>query len=128
MNIQELSTIKQYRLPIKLIILNNGYMGMVKQWQQLFFGDRRSETYMDALPDFVKLAESFGIKGIRCDKASKLKKSFQEMLAHDGPVVFDCIVDKKENVYPMIPAGAAHYEMELGADDVKNIKKDRNQV
>lgn len=128
MNMQELSSVKQYRLPLKIIILNNSYMGMVRQWQELFHGDRHSESYMDALPDFVAMAESFGIKGIRCEKASNLDDAIAEMLEHPGPVLFDCIVDKSENVYPMIPAGAAHYEMELGRDDKKDIELDKNAV
>ena len=117
MNIQELSTAVQYRLPVKLLILNNHYMGMVRQWQELFFGDRHSESYMDALPDFVKLAESYGIKGLRCTDLSNVDAILQEMIAHQGPVVVDMQVDPKENVYPMIPAGAAHNEMEFSPDD-----------
>jgi len=128
MNIQELSTIKQYRLPVKIFILNNGYMGMVRQWQELFHGDRYSESYMDALPDFVKLAESYGIKGIRCDKSEDLQDKIKEMIDYQGPVVFDCIVDPRENVYPMIPAGAAHYEIELGPDHKQDIELDKNRV
>jgi len=126
MNIQELSTIKQYRLPVKIMILNNHYMGMVRQWQQLFFGDRHSESYMDALPDFVSLAESFGIKGIRAEKKSELDKKIKEMIAHDGPVLFDCVVDPNENVYPMIPAGAAHYEIELNPDHKVKVELNKN--
>ncbi|MBL6621803.1 MAG: biosynthetic-type acetolactate synthase large subunit [Rickettsiales bacterium] len=128
MNLQELSTIKQYRLPVKIIILNNHYMGMVRQWQELFFGDRHSESYMDALPDFVKFAESFGIKGIRAEKKSELNSKLKEMLEHDGPVLLDCCVDPKENVYPMIPAGAAHYEMELGPDKKIEVELNKNLV
>lgn len=116
MNIQELSTIKQYRLPVKLIILNNGYMGMVRQWQELFHGDRKSESYMEALPDFVKLAESFGIKGMRCEKPADVESTLEEFLNSKEPVVLDMITDKAENVYPMIPAGAAHYEIKLNPD------------
>ena len=128
MNIQELSTIKQYNLPVKIFISNNEYMGMVRQWQELFHGDRHSESYVDALPDFVKLAESYGIKGIRCSDHKNLQKDIQEMLSHDGPVVFDCIVDPKENVYPMIPSGAAHYEIELGPDHQHNVELDKNSL
>lgn len=117
MNIQELSTILQYRLPVKLLILNNSYMGMVRQWQEMFHGDRHSESYMDALPDFVKLAEAYHIKGMRCDNPANVESALREMLEHDGPVVMDMITDRFENVYPMIPAGAAHYEMELSSDD-----------
>ena len=128
MNLQELSTIKQYRLPVKIMILNNRYMGMVRQWQQLFFGDRHSESYMDALPDFVKLAESFGIKGIRANNMTELNNKIQEMLQHNGPVLFDCMVDPKENVYPMIPAGAAHYEMELNPNQKVKVELNKNLV
>ncbi|MCP5361960.1 MAG: biosynthetic-type acetolactate synthase large subunit [Hyphomicrobiales bacterium] len=116
MNIQELSTIVQYRLPVKLVILNNQYMGMVRQWQELFHGNRHSESYMDALPDFVALAEAFGIKGMRTDKPEEVTKVLKKMLAHDGPVVLDLRVDKAENVYPMIPAGAAHDEIKLNPE------------
>ncbi len=125
MNMQEFSTLVQYRLPVKVLILNNRYMGMVRQWQELFHGDRHSESYMDALPDFVKLAESFGFKGMRNDKPGNVEKSLKEMLAHDGPVLFDMVVDQNENVYPMIPAGAAHYEIKLnpGSPEVKVDKK-----
>ncbi|MCB2081934.1 MAG: hypothetical protein KDD76_04800, partial [Rickettsiales bacterium] len=116
MNIQELSTIVQYRLPVKLVILNNQYMGMVRQWQELFHGNRHSESYMDALPDYVALAEAFGIKGMRTDKPEEVTKVLKKMLAHDGPVVLDLRVDKAENVYPMIPAGAAHDEIKLNPE------------
>jgi acetolactate synthase-1/2/3 large subunit len=131
MNIQELSTIKQYRLPVKIFILNNSYMGMVRQWQELFHGDRHSESYMDSLPDFVKLAESYGIKGIRCEKLHDLEAKIKDMLDHQGPVVFDCVVDQKENVYPMIPAGSPHYEMDLGPEKSGNMNNkniDKNRV
>lgn len=114
MNIQELATAKQYRLPVKIFIINNRFMGMVRQWQELFHGDRYSESYMESIPDFVTLAKSYGIKGIRCEKLDDLKPKIKEMLDHDGPVVFDCLVDRSENVYPMMPAGAAHYDIELG--------------
>ena len=117
MCIQELSTIKQYRLPVKVFILNNRYMGMVRQWQEMFHGNRYSESYMDALPDFVELAESFGIKGIRIKTVSQLDKAIQEMINHDGPVVVDVVVDDKENVYPMIPAGAGHNEVVLSPEE-----------
>jgi len=117
MNIQELSTIMQYRLPVKIFILNNRYMGMVRQWQEMFHGSRYSESYMDSLPDFVKLAEAYGIAGLRCDKIENVDKTIQEMLAIKGPVLVDMLVDQNENVYPMIPAGAAHYELVLGPTD-----------
>lgn len=128
MNIQELSTIKQYRLPVKVLILNNRYMGMVRQWQEMFHGNRYSESYMDALPDFVKLAEAYGIKGLRASKVSEVDAVLKEMLEHDGPVVVDMVVDQKENVYPMIPAGAAHNEIVLGPEGRDDGKLDKNQV
>src|SRR6185369_5850539 len=105
MNIQELSTIMQYRLPVKIFILNNRYMGMVRQWQEMFHGNRHSESYMDSLPDFVKLAESYGMKVLRCEHAKDIDATIKEMLAHPGPVLCDMMVDQNENVYPMIPAG-----------------------
>ena len=117
MNIQELSTIMQYRLPLKVFILNNRYMGMVRQWQEMFHGSRYSESYMDSLPDFVKLAEAYGMAGLRCEKPSDVDKTIKEMLAIKGPVLVDMMVDQNENVYPMIPAGAAHYELVLGASE-----------
>ena len=119
MNIQELSTIAQYRLPVKILILNNHCMGMVRQWQQMFHGCRYSESYMDSLPDFVKLAEAYGIKGIKCDKVDGVDGALAAMIAHNGPVLLDMIVDPDENVYPMIPAGAAHYELLLGPEENK---------
>ncbi|MBB3173065.1 acetolactate synthase-1/2/3 large subunit [Endobacter medicaginis] len=115
MNIQELGTLAQYRLPVKIFILNNRYMGMVRQWQELLHGSRYSESYSDALPDFVKLAESFHAKGLRATKLGELDGVIAEMLAHDGPVVAEISVDEFENVFPMIPSGAAHNEMILGA-------------
>jgi acetolactate synthase-1/2/3 large subunit len=113
MTMQELSTAVQYRLPIKIFILNNEYMGMVRQWQQLLHGGRYSQSYSEALPDFVKLAEAYGAKGIRAQKPSELDAAIQQMIDHPGPVIFDCVVDKLENCYPMIPSGAAHDEMIL---------------
>ncbi len=117
MNMQELSTIQQYRLPVKCLILNNFYMGMVRQWQELLHGSRYSESYMDSLPDFVKLAESFGMTGLRATKASEVDDMLSEMIKTDGPVIADMHVDPKENVFPMIPSGAAHNDMLLGPDD-----------
>jgi acetolactate synthase-1/2/3 large subunit len=117
MNIQELATAIQYRLPIKVFIINNEYMGMVRQWQELLHGGRYSESYSAALPDFVKLAEAFGAKGLRATKPSELDNTIQEMIAYDGPVVVDIAVDPKENCFPMIPSGAAHNEMLLGPAD-----------
>jgi acetolactate synthase-1/2/3 large subunit len=114
MNIQELSTIVQYRLPVKAFILNNRYMGMVRQWQELLHGNRYSESYMDALPDFVKLAEAFGCVGLRCSKPSDLDDVIREMIANKRPTIVDVAVDEKENCFPMIPSGAAHNEMLLG--------------
>ena len=117
MNIQELSTICQYRLPVKTFILNNKYMGMVRQWQELLHGGRYSESYMDALPDFVKLAESFHCVGLRANEVSELDGVIKEMIAVDKPVVADIVVDQTENCFPMIPSGAAHNEMLLGPAD-----------
>jgi acetolactate synthase I/II/III large subunit len=113
MTMQEVSTAVQYRLPIKIFILNNEYMGMVRQWQQLLHGGRYAHSYSEALPDFVKLAEAYGAKGIRAIKPDELDARIQEMIDYDGPVIFDCVVDKLENCYPMIPSGAAHDEMIL---------------
>jgi acetolactate synthase I/II/III large subunit len=127
MNIQELSTIMQYRLPIKIFILNNRYMGMVRQWQEMFHGNRYSESYMDSLPDFVKLAEAYGMKGLRCDKVENVDATIEEMIAHKGPVIVDMLVDQNENVYPMIPAGAAHYELLLSPAD-GSAKLNKNLV
>ncbi|GAB4232257.1 MAG: acetolactate synthase 3 large subunit [Kiloniellaceae bacterium] len=117
MNIQELSCIAQYNLPVKVFIVNNQWMGMVRQWQELLHGGRYSESYSAALPDFVKLAESFHAVGIRCEKASELDDKIMEMIETPRPVVFDCLVTKDENCFPMIPSGAAHYEMLLGPED-----------
>ena len=117
MNIQELSTVAQYRLPVKIFILNNQYMGMVRQWQELLHGGRYSESYSEALPDFVKLADAFGATGLRCHDPAKLDETIQQMLAIKGPVIVDVAVDKAENCFPMIPSGAAHYDMLLGPDD-----------
>ena len=117
MNLQELSTVKQYRLPVKVFILNNKYLGMVRQWQEFFHGKRYSESYTDSLPDFVKLAESYGIKGVRATKPQELQKVINDMINYEGPVIADICVDEKENVFPMIPSGAAHNEMKLKDDD-----------
>jgi acetolactate synthase I/II/III large subunit len=113
MNIQEMSTAKQYRLPVKIFILNNEYMGMVRQWQELLHGGRYSESYSEALPDFVKLAEAYGAKGIRCEDPDQLDAAIMEMIDYPGPVIFDCVVAKEENCFPMIPSGKAHNEMIL---------------
>ncbi|MFT9332462.1 MAG: biosynthetic-type acetolactate synthase large subunit [Acetobacter persici] len=116
MNIQELGTIAQYRLPVKLFIINNHYMGMVRQWQELLHGSRYSESYSDALPDFVKLAESFHAKGLRATRMEELDDTIRAALEHDGPVVVDLCVTEGENCFPMIPSGAAHNEMILGPE------------
>ena len=114
MTMQELSTAVQYRLPIKIFILNNNYMGMVRQWQELLHGGRYAESYSEALPDFVKLAEAYHAHGIRCEKPDDLDRAIKEMIKVDKPVLFDCVVDPKENCFPMIPSGRAHNEMLLG--------------
>jgi len=123
MNIQELSTAIQHRLPVKIFILNNQYMGMVRQWQELLHGGRYSESYTDALPDFVKLAESFGAVGLRTDKPSELDDLIKEMIATDNVVIADIGVDQAENCLPMIPSGSAHNEMILGSE-AKSFGKD----
>ncbi len=114
MNIQEMGTLAQYRLPVKVFILNNQYMGMVRQWQELLHGSRYSESYSAALPDFVKLAESFHATGLRAASIDQLDDVIARMLATDGPVIADICVDQTENCFPMIPSGAAHNEMILG--------------
>jgi acetolactate synthase I/II/III large subunit len=114
MTMQEMSTAAQYRLPIKIFILNNQYMGMVRQWQELLHGGRYSESYTAALPDFVKLAEAYHGVGIRCEKPGDLDHAIREMIDVDKPVIFDCVVDPAENCFPMIPSGRAHNEMLLG--------------
>ena len=116
MNIQELGTIAQYRLPVKIFVINNHYMGMVRQWQELLHGSRYSESYSDALPDFVKLAESFHGRGLRVTRLDELDNTIREALAHDGPVMVDICVAEGENCFPMIPSGAAHNEMILGPE------------
>ena len=116
MVIQELSTMVQYRLPVKTFLLNNEYMGMVRQWQEFFHGGRYAESYMDSLPDFVKLAESFGATGLRARRPEEVDDVIAAMIETPGPVIADILVDKEENVFPMIPAGAAHYEMKLGPE------------
>jgi acetolactate synthase I/II/III large subunit len=118
MNIQEMSTAVQYRLPVKVFILNNQYMGMVRQWQQLLHGNRISESYTASLPDFVKLAEAYGGIGIKCDKPADLDDAIMAMLKApaDKPVIFDCRVAALANCFPMIPSGKAHHEMLLGED------------
>jgi acetolactate synthase-1/2/3 large subunit len=114
MTMQEMSTALQYDLPIKIFILNNEYMGMVRQWQELLHGGRYSHSYSEALPDFVKLAEAYGGVGIRATHPGELDEKIEEMLAVNRPVLFDCVIDKTENCFPMIPSGRAHNEMLLG--------------
>lgn len=114
MNMQEMGTAVQYRLPVKQFILNNERLGMVRQWQQLLHGERYSQSWSEALPDFVKLAEAFGAKGIKCDDPASLDDAILEMIHHPGPVIFDCLVEKHENCFPMIPSGKPHNEMLLG--------------
>ena len=116
MTIQEFSTAIQYKLPIKIFILNNQYMGMVRQWQQLLHGNRLSESYSEALPDFVKLAEAYGGVGMRCERPGELDDAIKAMIASPHPVIFDCRVANLANCFPMIPSGKAHNEMLLGAD------------
>ncbi len=117
MNMQELSTAAQYRLPVKIFILNNEYMGMVRQWQELLHEGRYSQSYTAALPDFVKLAEAYGAHGIRCSDPALLDDAIMEMIETPRTVIFDCVVDKTENCLPMIPSGKAHNEMLLPGDD-----------
>ncbi len=114
MNMQEMGTAVQYRLPVKQFILNNERLGMVRQWQELLHGERYSHSWSESLPDFVKLAEAFGCKGIMVKDPADLDDAIQEMLDYDGPVIFDCLVEKHENCFPMIPSGKAHNEMLLG--------------
>jgi acetolactate synthase-1/2/3 large subunit len=124
MNIQEMGTAKQYRLPVKVFVLNNEWMGMVRQWQELIYESRFSNTYSDSLPDFVKLAEAYGWKGIRINSMDELDAGIQAMIDHDGPVFVDCLVVKEANCFPMIPSGAAHTDMILYGDEVVPITDD----
>ena len=117
MNMQEMSTLAQYRLPVKAFILNNRWMGMVRQWQEFFFGGRYSESYMDSLPDFVKLAEAYGAVGLRATTPDELEEVVDEMIATPRAVIADIVVDPDENVYPMIPAGAAHNQVTMSPDE-----------
>ena len=114
MNMQEMGTAVQYRLPVKQFILNNERLGMVRQWQELLHGERYSHSWSEALPDFVKLAEAFGAKGIKVDNPGDLDAAIEEMIAYDGPVIVDCLVEKHENCFPMIPSGEPHNKMLLG--------------
>ena len=128
MNMQEMSTAVQYRAPIKQFILNNERLGMVRQWQELLHGERYSHSYSEALPDFVKLAEAFGCKGIKCEHPDDLDAAIEEMLAYDGPVIFDCLVERHENCFPMIPSGKAHNEMLLGEADTQGVIESKGAV
>jgi acetolactate synthase-1/2/3 large subunit len=123
-----MSTAIQHQLPVKVFIINNQYMGMVRQWQELLHDKRYSHSYTDALPDFVKLAEAYGAKGIRVETPGELDKGIQEMIDYNGPVIFDCVVDQNENVYPMIPSGKAHNEMLLGNDNEDSEISDEGKV
>ena len=123
MTMQEMSTAVQYNLPIKIFILNNQYMGMVRQWQELLHEKNYSESYSEALPDFIKLAEAYGCKGIIAEKPDELDEKINEMVQFDGPVIFDCRVDPNENCFPMIPSGKPHNQMILGPSD-----KDENKI
>jgi acetolactate synthase-1/2/3 large subunit len=124
MNIQEMGTASQFHLPIKVFILNNEYMGMVRQWQELSYESRYSNSYSDSLPDFVKMAEAYGWKGIRIEDETDLDASIRAMIEHDGPVMVDCRVSQEANCFPMIPSGAAHTEMLLYGDMVAGTMDD----
>ena len=124
MNIQEMSTAVQYKLPVKIFILNNQWMGMVRQWQELLHGKNYSESYTEALPDFVKLAEAYGAVGLRATNPKELDEKIKEMVKIDRPVIFDCRVKKDENCFPMIPSGKAHNEMILGPEDEDGITEE----
>ncbi|MAM24480.1 MAG: acetolactate synthase 3 large subunit [Rhodobacteraceae bacterium] len=121
MNMQEMGTAMQYGLPVKQFILNNERLGMVRQWQELLHGERYSQSWSEALPDFVKLAEAFGAKGIQVSDPDKLDDAIREMIEHPGPVILDCLVEKHENCFPMIPSGKAHNEMLLGDVDTQGV-------
>jgi acetolactate synthase I/II/III large subunit len=128
MTMQEMSTAVQYKLPIKIFILNNQYMGMVRQWQELLHEKNYSESYTSALPDFVKLAEAYGCVGIRANKPEELDEKIVEMLSVNRPVIFDCVVDKIENCYPMIPSGKAHNQMLLGDKDEEDTISEEGKI
>jgi acetolactate synthase-1/2/3 large subunit len=123
MNIQELGTIAQYKLPVKIFILNNYWLGMVRQWQELLHGARYSESYSDGLPDFIKLAESYGIAGLRATNPNEVDDVITQMIETPGPVIVDMVVTKEENCFPMIPGGAAHNEVMLGIGDQQEQKQ-----
>ncbi len=120
MNMQEMGTAVQFRLPVKQFIMNNERLGMVRQWQELLHGERYSHSWSEALPDFVKLAEAFGAKGIQCSDPADLDDAIMEMINHDGPVIMDCLVEKHENCFPMIPSGEPHNKMLLGEASTKD--------
>lgn len=122
MNIQELATVAQHNIPVKIIILNNCFLGMVRQWQELFYGARYSSTCLSSNPDFVKVAEAFGVKGIRITEKTKVVEGLKEALEHPGPVLVDCQVEREEGVYPMVPAGAGSAEMIFGPEKKKDKK------
>ncbi len=128
MNIQEMSTVVQHRLPVKIFILNNQWMGMVRQWQELMHGGRYAESYTESLPDFVKLAEAFGAVGLRAEKPGDVDGVIREMIKVKKPVIVDVAVDQKENCFPMIPSGAPHNEMLLGPDDVAKPASEEGMV
>jgi acetolactate synthase-1/2/3 large subunit len=130
MTMQEMSTAVQYDLPIKIFVINNQYMGMVRQWQELLHGGRYSHSYTEALPDFVKLADAYHAVGIRCDKPGDLDGAIREMIKVKKPVIFDCVVDPNENCFPMIPSGRAHNEMLLGgaAEDIEDAITEEGKV
>lgn len=121
MNMQEMGTAMQFRTPVKQFILNNERLGMVRQWQELLHGERYSQSWSESLPDFVKLAEAFGCKGLKCSDPKDLDDAIMEMLRYDGPVIFDCLVEKHENCFPMIPSGKPHNEMLLGDADTQGV-------
>ena len=128
MTMQEMSTAVQYKLPIKIFIINNEYMGMVRQWQELLHEKNYSESYTAALPDFVKLAEAYGCVGIRANKPDELDEKIEQMLSVNKPVIFDCVVDKTENCYPMIPSGKPHNQMLLGKQDEEDEISEEGKV
>jgi len=128
MTMQEMSTAVQYKLPIKIFILNNEYMGMVRQWQEILHEKNYSESYVAALPDFVKLAEAYGCVGIRANKPDELDGKIEQMLSVNKPVIFDCVVDKTENCYPMIPSGKPHNQMLLGKQDEEDEISEEGKV
>ncbi|MFC2967189.1 acetolactate synthase 3 large subunit [Acidimangrovimonas pyrenivorans] len=121
MNMQEMGTAMQFRAPVKQFILNNERLGMVRQWQELLHGERYSHSWSESLPDFVKLAEAFGCKGIQCKDPKDLDDAIMEMIEYDGPVIFDCLVEKHENCFPMIPSGKPHNEMLLGEAETQGV-------